>query len=1164
MLPPSALQRPFIAYRIGELEDAFEERAGDAEFLRLLLEELKHRNSTRAAKLADRVSLHARSSSASRARNSEPPSPLPPTPPSRDAIRPEAPRPILAPPPPRPGTPEATLDAWVALEVLSPQSYRRPEDLAGGDIHLVARLDRSVLPWEGQGERSRKNQRLYYQIVLGNLRLEETVRRILDIYADARVERPGVRGFAAIATIMVDQRGRLTEGAAAGLSSFAWGVPHALAGNLGVLSGWPSAEASLIQKLEERLQRHDGQGNVLPVNREAMVEAHAWLVRALGLPEDLVELPSFAIRSYQYFKFPEPPDPLLLNSFFLGDLARARESFGARRATPNLRRYLGVEPPMDRCNLLDDVGALEAALAPALTPPARWPSKGRHSLVLLQQAAVNSAAGIKADGILAVNGPPGTGKTTLLRDLVAAVVAARAEVMAGFDDPQQAFIHSGEKLKAGQAWLHLYRLDPRLRGFEILVASSNNKAVENISVELPGVDALAQDAQLDYFSTLSDALHNPKKTWGLIAAVLGNAANRSRFRQLFWWDQDVGMSTYLAAAAGTPQFIQETDPATGETLTRQPRIVVDENPPANHEEALARWRKARENFNKCLKRSRGCLAELELVRQAVLESSEASVTEAAAARAIEAAREALAEAESECKRTSDVVSHAESAYAQAKHVLDEHDKGRPGILARLSGSASASEWRMRHDALSRTERAARSFREEAVRRRAAGVAAIHAKAENLRNAERVFEALRHEHAAMRVRLDAARAELGLQLGDAAFYRRPHAELHTATPWLEESVQRARDDVFVAAMRLHKAFVDAAAKPLRHNLGNLMNVFSGKAMPDRAKTDLIPDLWASLFIVVPLLSTTFASVERMLKAVPPESLGWLLIDEAGQALPQAAVGAFFRTCRAVVVGDPLQIEPVVVLPETLTQTICRQFGADPDRFNAPDASVQSLADAATPFMAEFAGREGSREVGLPLLVHRRCDEPMFGISNAIAYSNLMVPAKTPAGSRIRDVLGPSAWIDVRGGGIDKWSPEEGREALRLLSQLVAERVGFENRQGPDIYLVTPFVVVAENLRRLVIEAGLAETWGGNSREWSRERIGTVHTVQGREAEAVVLVLGAGAPNQSGARNWAGARPNLLNVAVTRAKECLYVIGNRELWRTAKVFQALHERMPTDSP
>lgn len=74
------------------------------------------------------------------------------------------------------------------------------------------------------------------------------------------------------------------------------------------------------------------------------------------------------------------------------------------------------------------------------------------------------------------------------------------------------------------------------------------------------------------------------------------------------------------------------------------------------------------------------------------------------------------------------------------------------------------------------------------------------------------------------------------------------------------------------------------------------------------------------------------------------------------------------------------------------------------------------------------------------------------------------------------------------------------------------------------------------------------------------MGTVHTVQGREAEGVIFVLGAPDARQTGARGWAGGSPNLLNVAVTRAKECLYVVGNRSLWRAAGVFGELDRQLP----
>ena len=45
------------------------------------------------------------------------------------------------------------LAAWIALEALSPQTYRRPEDLASGDKRCVANIS-PQLPWN-QNERSR-------------------------------------------------------------------------------------------------------------------------------------------------------------------------------------------------------------------------------------------------------------------------------------------------------------------------------------------------------------------------------------------------------------------------------------------------------------------------------------------------------------------------------------------------------------------------------------------------------------------------------------------------------------------------------------------------------------------------------------------------------------------------------------------------------------------------------------------------------------------------------------------------------------------------------------------------------------------------------------------------------------------------------------------------
>lgn len=243
--------------------------------------------------------------------------------------------------------------------------------------------------------------------------------------------------------------------------------------------------------------------------------------------------------------------------------------------------------------------------------------------------------------------------------------------------------------------------------------------------------------------------------------------------------------------------------------------------------------------------------------------------------------------------------------------------------------------------------------------------------------------------------------------------------------------------------------------------------------------------------------------------------------------------------------------MVILPETLTRAICKKFQVDADKYNAPDASVQTLADAATNYYHEFGKGNANRRVGIPLLVHRRCSSPMFEVSNAIAYDGEMVQAKQESkqASPIKSILGNSRWIHIEGQSQDKWCPEEGQAVLELLKTIKLRGARF------NLYIVTPFVTVAENLRSIISSSGLLNQWVEEPEIWLKERIGTVHTVQGREEEAIIFVLGAPMPGQYGARAWAGSPANLLNVAVTRAKEVFYVIGNRKLWKGIGSFTAL---------
>lgn len=100
------------------------------------------------------------------------------------------------------------------------------------------------------------------------------------------------------------------------------------------------------------------------------------------------------------------------------------------------------------------------------------------------------------------------------------------------------------------------------------------------------------------------------------------------------------------------------------------------------------------------------------------------------------------------------------------------------------------------------------------------------------------------------------------------------------------------------------------------------------------------------------------------------------------------------------------------------------------------------------------------------------------------------------------------------------------------------------EASDISVITPFKAVRDNLKRM-----LGSSIG----------FGTIHTMQGKEAQIVILILGGNTAGP-GARDWVVSEPNLLNVAATRAKRRLYVIGDRDDWQSRALFCEVMDLLP----
>src|SRR5699024_7493928 len=132
-----------------------------------------------------------------------------------------------------------------------------------------------------------------------------------------------------------------------------------------------------------------------------------------------------------------------------------------------------------------------------------------------------------------------------------------------------------------------------------------------------------------------------------------------------------------------------------------------------------------------------------------------------------------------------------------------------------------------------------------------------------------------------------------------------------------------------------------------------------------------------------------------------------------------------------------------------------------------------------------------------------------------------------------------WIQASGTSQGNWVPADGKALQELLALLYQDGV-----EAKDISVITPFKAVQENLKRMLRDKMVS---------------GTIHTMQGKEASIVIMVLG-GNTEGSGARNWAVSEPNLLNVAATRAKRRFYVIGDRDDWKRRALFCDVMDLLP----
>lgn len=277
---------------------------------------------------------------------------------------------------------------------------------------------------------------------------------------------------------------------------------------------------------------------------------------------------------------------------------------------------------------------------------------------------------------------------------------------------------------------------------------------------------------------------------------------------------------------------------------------------------------------------------------------------------------------------------------------------------------------------------------------------------------------------------------------------------------------------------------------------------------------------------------------------------LIMDESGQVAPHVGAAAFALARKAFVVGDIYQIEPVVKISRgndhgnAIRQGLGRLWNdSDPitphsvssSRSSAIQGSVMLLAQGAS--YAISAGQEDTPSIFLS--EHRRCRKDIINFCNKLVYRGRLNPLRKEPISELP--LSPMMWAHVT--GVTKH--ENNSRSNDIEAQTIAQWI-FENADSwiarynmpieKIVAIVTPFRAQEEAIQKRL------KRYGGR---FDNVTAGTVHKLQGDEKPVVIFSPTYNADFMNEA--FFDQKPNMLNVAVSRAKDAFVVIGDMRLFR-----------------
>lgn len=363
--------------------------------------------------------------------------------------------------------------------------------------------------------------------------------------------------------------------------------------------------------------------------------------------------------------------------------------------------------------------------------------------------------------------------------------------------------------------------------------------------------------------------------------------------------------------------------------------------------------------------------------------------------------------------------------------------------------------------------------------------------------------------------------------------RPIEELSRQQKLLTEKLTENSEALWQTWLRLQPSRLNQAQRRVLGDYSSILQLIAsanaGNQQLGRETFRRYYQLFPQIASILPCWAVTSLSTRGRVPFVP-NFFDLLVIDEASQCDIASALPLLFRARRAVVIGDPMQLRHISTLPKWQDQQLLSKHSLI-DEYSGWAYSTRSLFDLASTLCR-------SEDI-VSLRDHHRSHADIIEFSNAEFYGNSLGVATNYSWLRRPDKEGPAVrWIDTHGevirpgmGGAvnDKEARAIFEEVRRLVNQ------GYRGSIG----VVSPFRAQANRIRDLV---------HADNDLWARAGdndflVDVVHKFQGDERDVVLFSPVVSSGISDGALRFLRNTSNLFNVAITRARSALIVVGDK---------------------